>query len=309
MTIQNSLWTERYRPTKLSDYIFSDATQKLQIEKWVKDQDVPNLLITGPPGTGKSTIAYVLINELHIDPYDVLWINASRERNIDIMRDRITSFVSTMPFGKMKIVVLDEGDGLNQLSAQPALRGIMEEFSMTSRFLITGNYPHRIIPAIHSRTQSLTINKLDITEFTVKMAEILIAENIEFDPDILDDYVKGTWPDLRKCINNCQQNSINGKLINPTDENSSTSDYKIDAISLFKSGKIREARQLICSQIRPEELEDFFRFCYDNLSLWGETTEQTDQAILIIKKNLCQIPVCADAEILASATLIELTQL
>lgn len=307
MNIETTLWSERYRPQKLSDYVFTNPQQKLQLEKFVHDQDIPNLLLYGSPGTGKSSCATMLINELNIDPYDVLWINASRERNIDVMRDRITTFVSTMPFGTMKVIVLDEADGLNPApgSAQYALRGIMEQYSSTSRFILTANYPSRIIPAIHSRTQSLEICKMDVTDFTAKLAEILLNENIEFDLDTLDDYVRGTWPDLRKGINNCQLNSIEGKLITPSDSVTS-SDYKIDAIALFKAGKLREGRKLICEQIRPEELESFCRFCYDNLDIWGTTDSQKDQAILIIRKAMVQIPSCADAEILVSAVLIEL---
>lgn len=108
MNIEHSLWTEKWRPQKLADYVFSNPQQKAQIEKFITNQDIPHLLLHGSPGTGKSSAATMLINELHIDPYDVLWINASRERNIDIMRDRITTFAGTMPFGTFKIVVLDE---------------------------------------------------------------------------------------------------------------------------------------------------------------------------------------------------------
>jgi len=193
-------------------------------------------------------------------------------------------------------------------NSQAILRGIMEQFSSTSRFLLTCNYPNRVIPPIHSRTQTIEIHELEINEFTAKMAEILIAENVDFEIDVLDTYVKGSWPDLRKCINNCWQNSINGILQAPTSDNNS-SDYKIQAISLFKQGKIREARQLVCSQIRPEELEDFFRLLYDNLDFWGSTDAQKDQAILIIRKGLVQIPMAADAEILVAAVITELMQI
>jgi DNA polymerase III delta prime subunit len=183
----------------------------------------------------------------------------------------------------------------------------MEQYS-TSRFILTCNYPHRIIPAIHSRTQSLVINKLPIDDFTVRMAEILVAENIDFELDILDDYVRGCRPDLRKLINNCQQNCINGKLIKP-EHNDSTRDYKIDAVELFKTGKFREARALICSQIRAEELEEFFTWCYNNLDLFGKTDQQKDAVILVIRKGMVQIPLAADAEILVAATLVELGQI
>ena len=309
MTIEHSLWVEKYRPASITnDYVFSDDRQKQQFMNWIRNQEVPHLLFSGGPGCGKTAAARALANDLNIDPYDLLFINASRENSVDDMRTRINTFVSTMPFGKMKIVILDEADGLSP-SSQGALRGIMEQFSNSSRFFLTCNFASRIIPAIHSRTQSININKLDLNDFTTKMAEILIAENIAFEIEDLDAYVQGTWPDLRKCINNCQQNSIDGKLLSHRTTSATTRDYKIDAISMIKSGQIRAARKLICNQIRPEELEDFLVFCYNNLDLWGQTDEQKDQAILIIRKSMVQIPMAADAEILAAATLIELSQI
>lgn len=303
--LEKTLWVDRYKPKTISDYVFSNPQQKEQIEKWILEQDIPHVLFYGGAGTGKSSLAKVLINDLNIDPYDVLWINASRERNIDTMRDRISTFASTIPFGKFRIVVCDEFDGTT-ITAQSALKGIIEQYSLTTRFCLTANSPSKIIPPIHSRTQSLHINKMDITDFTVKMAEILVAENIDFDMDVLDNYVKGTYPDLRKLINTCQLNSINGKLKSSKDSALGTGDYKIDAIELFKDGKIREARALICSQIRIEELNDFFVFLYNNLDLFGKNDKQKDEAILIIRNGLVQIPLVADAEILCSAVLVQL---
>lgn len=199
-------------------------------------------------------------------------INASRENNVDVMREKIANFVALTPWGKCRYVLLDEADWLTP-NSQAILRGTMEQYASTSRFLITCNYPNRIIPAIHSRTQNITINKLPLEDFTIRIAEVLVAENIEFELDVLDDYVKGCWPDMRKCLNNVQQNSIGGKLIKP-DHADSTRDYKIDAVELFKLGKVREARALICSQIRSEDLEGFFVFLYNNLDFWGSTDEK-----------------------------------
>jgi len=305
----NTLWAEKWRPKSITEYVFADENQKATLEKWIAEKDVPHVLFSGGPGTGKTSAAKVLVNELGIDPGDYLFINASLENNVETMRNKITSFVSCMPFGDRRIVHLDEADYLSP-GAQGILRVIMEQFSTTSRFLLTCNYPTRIIPAIHSRCQSMQIHKLDAVEFTTKMAEILLAENIAFELDVLDDYVRGSHPDLRKCINNCQQNSVDGQLNSPQGTSSNGSrDYRIDAVALFKAGKFREARQLICGQIRAEDLEDFFRFLYDNLDLWGSTDDKKDQAILIIRKGLVQIPLSADPEILTAAVLVELSQI
>jgi len=308
MSLKNTLWTEKYRPNTLEGYVFTDENQKNTIQKWIANKDIPHVLFSGPAGTGKTTIAKILVNEVGIDSYDFLEINASRERGIDIIREKIDNFAALTPWGKQRIILLDEADGLTP-DAQNTLKGVIEQYSQTSRFMFTCNNPHRIIPPIHSRTQSIQISKLPIDEYTVRMAEILVAENIDFELETLDDYVRGCWPDLRKCINTCQQNCIEGKLTKPDKLSNATRDYKIDAVELFKNGKVREARALICSQIRAEELEEFYVFCYNNLDLWGTTNEQKDAAILIIRKGLVQIPLAADPEILVAATLVELSQI
>lgn len=303
----DSLWVERYRPANLDGYVFANDSHKQKVAEWIANKEIPHILFDGPPGIGKTTLALILLNNLDLDPYDVLKINASRENNVDTMRNRISNFVETMPFGKFKIVFLDEADFLSP-SAQAALRGIMEMYAMTSRFILTCNYPNKIIPAIHSRTQRISIEKLDTVEFTKRVAEILIAEDVDFDLDILDDFVRAAYPDMRKCIQNLQLNSINGSLSKP-EKASDSKDFQLEYVSLFKAGKIREARQLICKQCRPEEMETVFRFLYDNLDLFGKTEEQQDEAILIIRKGLINHTLCSDPEINLSATLSELAQI
>lgn len=163
--MENYLWTERHRPRKLEDYVFTDDNQRNQIYSWVKEGNIPHILLSGSAGVGKTTLAKVLFNELDIDGFDILEINASRDNGVDFIRDRIEGFVSTMPFGKFKVVLLDEADYLSQ-NAQAVLRGLMETYSSTSRFILTCNLPHKIIPPIHSRCQSFHIDKTDLTEFT-----------------------------------------------------------------------------------------------------------------------------------------------
>jgi len=302
------LWTEKYRPSTLTDYVFRDDAQRKQVQGWVDSKTIPHLLFSGAPGTGKTTLAKVLINMLEIDEYDVLEINASRENSVENVRDKITNFVQTMPFGEFKVVLLDEADYISP-NGQAALRGVMETYASSSRFILTCNYPNKVIPALHSRCQGFHIEKIDHTEFTARIATVCVEEGVEIDIDTLDSYVKATYPDLRKCLNLCQMNTVDGKLIKPNEGDSSTADYKLAVVDLFKQGKILEARKMLCSQVRPEEMDELFRWMYDNLELWGETQESKDAAILIIAKGLRNIPMVADQEINLAATLVELSQL
>jgi len=302
------LWTEKYRPSTLDDYVFRDDAQRKQVQGWVDSCTIPHLLFSGAPGTGKTTLAKVLINMLDIDEYDVLEINASRENSVENVRDKITNFVQTMPFGEFKVVLLDEADYISP-NGQAALRGVMETYASSSRFILTCNYPNKVIPALHSRCQGFHIEKIDHTEFTARVATVCVTEGVDVDIDTLDSYVKATYPDLRKCLNLCQMNTIDGKLVKPNEGDSATADYKLAVVDLFKQGKILEARKMLCSQVRPEEMDELFRWMYDNLELWGETQEHKDAAILIIAKGLRNIPMVADQEINLAATLVELTQI
>jgi replication factor C small subunit len=301
------LWVEAYRPSTIDGYVFRDAHQKHQIEKWIKDGTIPHLLFSGSAGIGKTTLAKILFNQLEINDLDILEINASRENNVDTVRDKIINFIQMIPFGDFKVVLLDEADYLSP-NAQAALRGVMEEYHHTSRFILTCNYPNRIIPALHSRCQGFHIEKVDITEFTARVATILVEENIEFDLDTLDTFVKATYPDLRKCINTVQMNSMDGKLHTPEKGDTGEADYKIEMVGLFKAGKISEARKLVCSQARPEEMEDIYRWLYDNIELFGDDAKQ-EKAVLIIKQGLVDHTLVSDAEINLAATLIRLSHL
>jgi replication factor C small subunit len=287
--------------------VFRDETQREQVKQWIKEGAIPHLLFSGSAGIGKTTLAKILITALNVDEYDILQINASRDNGVDFIRTRIEGFVSTMPFGKFKIVLLDEADYLSP-GAQAVLRGLMETYSDTARFIMTCNYPHKIIPALHSRCQGFHIEKVDHTEFTARAATVLVTEGVEFDLDTLDSYVKATYPDLRKCLNLLQMNSTDNKLKAPSETGTGTSDYKLAMIDLFKQGKIREARKLLCEQARPEEMEEIISWAYNNLSLWSKTDEGQDEAILIIRKAAVNAPLVADHEINLSAMMIELSQ-
>jgi DNA polymerase III delta prime subunit len=213
-----------------------------------------------------------------------------------------------IPFGPFKVVILDEADRLSQ-QAQDSLKGIIEEYSSHARFILTCNNPNRVQQPIKSRCNEMRFNSIDQTEFTARAATILVTEGIDFDLDILDTYVKVTYPDLRSCIKLLQTNSIDSKLVNPRDEDAGVSDYKLEMVELFKRGKIQEARKLLCAKAPVEDMEMIFRWLYDNLDLFGDTEEKKDSALLIIKQGLVDNSLCADHEINLSATLIKLARL
>jgi len=301
------LWVEKYRPSTIDGYVFRDNHQREQVKTWIKEKSIPHLLFSGSAGIGKTTLAKILFNELEVNNLDLLEINASRTNSVDDVRDKIINFVQMIPFGDFKVVLLDEADYLSP-NAQAALRGVMEEYHHTARFILTCNYPNKIIPAIHSRCQGFHVAKTDQTEFTARVAEILISEGVQFDIDTLDSFVKATYPDLRKCINTVQMNSGDNVLHSPEKGDTGEADYKFKMVELFKSGKIAEARKLLCSQARPEEMDEIYRWLYDNVEIFGEEANQ-NKAILIIKQGLVDHTLVIDPEINLAATLIRLGNL
>ena len=291
----HGLWVERYRPQDLSTYVGNEHL-KTKVERFLDDGNIPHLLLYGRAGGGKTTLAKIIVNNTECD---YLYINASDERNIDLVRDKLKTFASSVGFKPMKVVILDEADYLNVNSAQPALRNLMETFSAHCRFILTCNYVEKIIDPIQSRCQTYKIVPPSKKEVAVHAKNILEKEDITFDLDDLALVVTAGYPDMRKVINELQRMSIDGKLSVDKD-GMIHNEFKLQFLDAIRNGESLGTIRKMVADSNFTEYTELYRLLYDEVESFG--VDKMPEIIADISKGSYQDVLVVDKEINFIAT-------
>ena len=264
---EHTLLVEKYRSTKLEDYVGNENI-KATISKYLSQNDIQNLIFYGPPGTGKTTLAKLIVNNLNCDH---LYINASDERGIETIRDKVSGFASSASFKPLKVIILDEADFLT-IQAQASLRNVIETFSRSTRFILTCNYIERIIDPLQSRCQVLKIVPPSMREVAAHIAGILDNENIEWAKETLGPIVKQYYPDIRKILGTAQLSTIDNKLV--LDKSILVSNNYIEqVINELKTGKNWKTIRQIIADSNINDYDELFKALYDNVSTYAPQSE------------------------------------
>jgi DNA polymerase III delta prime subunit len=299
--MSNTLWVEKYRPSNVDTYIGNEhLLEKVSI--YLESGDLPHLLLYGKAGTGKTTLAKILVKNIECD---YLYINASDENNVDTVRTKVKNFASTVGFKDMKVIILDECDYITP-NAQAALRNLMETFSKHCRFILTCNYVERIIDPIQSRCQCFQIIPPSKVEVAKHLHNILVQENVIDKPEDIKVLVESGYPDIRRVINSAQRNVVKGKLKLDT-SSIIQNDYKLKLLKILetqnKKNAFNEIRQLLADN-KITDYADLFRLLYDEVDGYGKG--HLAECILIIARYELSDSQVVDKEINVMAMLIEL---
>lgn len=297
---EHSLWAEKYRPHTLAEYVGND-TLKSKVKQYISENDVPHLLLYGSAGTGKTTIAKLITKNIKCD---VLYINASDENGIDTIRVKIKNFACNIGFNPIKVIILDEADGLTP-AGQSALRNTMETYSQHTRFILTCNYHERIIEPITSRCQAFAINPPSKNDVAAKLVGILKAENVEFDKKDIVLIVQSHYPDIRAVINTAQRNVIDGKL-QLAKEDVLQGDIKTRLVDFIKSGdkdSFNNIRQLMAdNSIR--NFSDFYTYLYEKMDEYAP--KNIAEVLIILDEHQFKDASVVDKEICFMACISKL---
>lgn len=299
---EHTLWVEKYRPDTLDGYVGNQAIVD-KVRVYLQSGDVPHLLLFGSAGTGKTTLAKLIANNIDCD---LMYVNASDENNVDTVRDKIKNFASTIGFRQWKLIILDEADFLTP-NAQAALRNLMETFSKTTRFILTCNYVEKIIDPIQSRCQVFAITPPSKKDVAIRVSEILKLESITFKPEDLVAIVNSGYPDIRRILNSCQRQVVNNELVmdkqSLVEANYMNKIVEILASNEDKKTVFNSIRQLLAdSQVK--DFSNLYRFLYDNLESYA--TGHVASVILIIADAQYKDSFIVDKEIGVMSMFIQL---
>ena len=299
--LEHSLWVEKYRPNTLDTYIGNEHL-KSKVSVYLESGDLPHLLLYGKAGTGKTTLAKLLVNNIECD---YMYINASDENSVDTVRNKVRGFASTMGFKDYKIIILDECDYITP-NAQAALRNLMETFSKHCRFILTCNFVERIIDPIQSRCQSFQVIPPSKKEVALHIHNILNEEGVASKMDDVAGLVNAGYPDIRRVINSCQRQCVDGMLV--VDKQSLVeSDYKMKLLEIIKTQNKKDAFKGVRKLLADSQITDFaelYKLMYDEVDSYG--TGHIVECILIIAKYQLSDSQVVDKEINAMAMIIEL---
>jgi len=287
-TKENTLLNERYRPDNLDNYV-GNSNLKSTLAKQLSQNDIQNYLFYGPAGTGKTTLAKLIVNNLNCDS---LYINASDERGIETIRDKVSGFASVASIKPLKVVILDESDFLT-IQAQASLRNVIETFSRTTRFILTCNFVERIIDPIQSRCQTFKIVPPTKKEVAVHIAGICDKENIGYEIPAIGQLVNKYYPDIRKMLNTVQASTVDGHL-QLDDSLLVSSSYMNSVLDELKNNNYKNIRQIIADS-GVDDYEELFRFLYENASEYMPGKEGT--AAILINEHLYKSNFRIDKEI------------
>jgi DNA polymerase III delta prime subunit len=306
----SDLLIEKYRPKTIDEYVFTDDTFKKTVNSWIDNSDsktipIPNMLLSGKPGSGKTSLAKLIVRLVNVEDYDVLFINASKENNVEMVREKISNFCSTMPLGNFKVIILDESDYITP-TGQSILRGEIERVSNSVRFILTCNYRNKIIPALLSRLQVFNFSSLDMNTYVNRIVSILDSEKISYKEDDIINVINVSYPDLRKTINLIDQHVIDKKLNPLTDKEDVVDEKYASFVKMFKSGDLNKARKFLVESISNDEYVDVYRYFYENVEIFNDKEEIVMRNIVIIAKYLTNHSLVADPEINLSACIVEL---
>ena len=298
--LNHSLWVEKYRPNKLENYIGNEHL-KSKVKRYINDQDIPHLLLYGRAGTGKTTLAKLIIKNVECD---YLYINASDENSVDAVRFKIRAFASTVGFKDMKVVILDECDYLTP-NAQAALRNVMETFSKHCRFILTCNYVERVIDPIQSRCQSYKIVPPKKSDVARHMVNILNTEQVKYDLDDVATLITAGYPDIRRVLNSIQRQVVDGEL--KVDVSSIIqNDYKIKLLELLSSNaKLQDIRKLIADN-SISDYSELYRLLYDEVDNYSNG--KVAECILAIAEGQYQDVNVVDKEINFMSTIMKIQE-